>query len=59
LVSMEFFFSFRSHYVPGVDSACNRNGYQEYFLRGKEGRCVGLTTLPPLFLEILEPQPPV
>jgi len=23
--------SFRSHYVPGVDSACNRNEYQEYF----------------------------
>ena len=20
------------HYVPGVDSACNRNEYQEYFL---------------------------
>jgi len=27
--------SFRSHYVPGVDSACNRNEYQEYFLRVK------------------------
>ena len=24
--------SFRSHYVPGVDSASNRNEYQEYFL---------------------------
>jgi len=24
--------SFRSHYGPGVDSACNRNEYQEYFL---------------------------
>ena len=24
--------SFRSHYGPGVDSASNRNGYQEYFL---------------------------
>ena len=24
--------SFRSHYDPGVDAACNRNGYQEYFL---------------------------
>ena len=23
---------FRSHYGPGVDSACNRNEYQEYFL---------------------------
>ena len=24
--------SFRSHYGPGVDSACNRNEYQEDFL---------------------------
>jgi len=24
--------SFRSHYGPGVDSASNKNGYQEYFL---------------------------
>jgi hypothetical protein len=35
LVSLEFFIdikSFRSHYGPGVDSASNRNGYQEYFL---------------------------
>ena len=37
------------------------NEYQEYFLGGKGGRCVGLTTLPPSFadcLEIWEPQPP-
>ena len=26
---------FRSHYGPGVDSASNRNEYQEYFLRVK------------------------
>jgi hypothetical protein len=26
-------YSFRPHYDPGVDSACNRNEYQEY-LRG-------------------------
>jgi len=24
--------SFQSHYDPGVDSASNRNEYQEYFL---------------------------
>jgi hypothetical protein len=30
--------SFRSHYGPGVDSASNKNEYQEYFLRGKGGR---------------------
>jgi hypothetical protein len=41
-------FDSRSHYDPGVDSASNRNEYQEYFLGGgKGGRCVGLTTLPP------------
>jgi len=35
MVSLEFFIdikSFRSHYGPGVDSASNRNEYQEYFL---------------------------
>ena len=31
----------------GVDSASNRNYYQEYFLGSKGGRCLGLTTLPP------------
>jgi len=35
---------FRSHYGPGVDSASNRNEYQEYFLGGKGGRCVRLKT---------------
>ena len=43
----------------GVDSASNRNEYQEYFLVGKGGRSVGLTTLPPSCaecLEIWEPQ---
>jgi len=39
--------SFRSHYGPGVDSASNRNEYRDYFLVGKDGRCVRLTTLPP------------
>jgi len=33
------------HYGPGVDSVSNRDEYQEYFLGGKGGRCVGLTTL--------------
>jgi hypothetical protein len=55
-----FTYSFRPHCDLGVDSASNRNEYQEYFLRGKGGRCVGLTTLPPCAdcLEIWEPQPP-
>jgi len=50
LMSMEIFTEikhFRSHYGPGVDTASNRNEYQEYFLGGKGGRCVELTTLPP------------
>jgi hypothetical protein len=45
----------------GVDSRSNRNKYQEYFVGGKGGRCVGLTTLLhsyPNTLEIWEPQPP-
>jgi len=33
--------SFRSHYGPGVDSAYNRNGYQEYFLRVKAAGALG------------------
>jgi hypothetical protein len=45
---------FRPHYGPGVDSASNRNEYQEYFLRGKGGRFVGLTTLPPSCAECLQ-----
>jgi len=52
---------FRLHYGPGVDSGSNRNEYQEYFLGGKGGWCIGLTTLPPSCadcLEIWEPQPP-
>ena len=42
-----FFFdikSFRSHFDPVVDSASTRNEYHEYFLGGKDGRCVRLTT---------------
>ena len=59
--------SLRSHYDPGVDSASNRNEYQEYFLGGKGGRCVWLTTYhhPALLsrksgnLNFLEPSGPV
>ena len=53
--------SFRPHYGPEVDSAAERKEYQEYFLDGKGGRSLGLTTLPLTcadFLEIWEPQPP-
>jgi len=34
-VSLEFFIDIKTfllHYGPGVDSASNRNEYQEYFL---------------------------
>ena len=31
----------------GLTQPLNRNEYQEYFLGGKCGRCVGLATLPP------------
>ena len=38
----------------GFDSASNRNEYQEYFLGGKGGRCLGLTNLPPSCADCLE-----
>ena len=44
-----------------LQSASNRNEYQEYFLGGKGGRCLGLTTLLPSYADCLEnwkPQPP-
>ena len=47
------------HYGPGVDSASNRNEYQEYFL-GKVSWWAGLTNVPPScinYLEICKPQP--
>jgi len=34
--------SFRSHYGPGVDSASNRNEYQEYLLGVKTAGAYGL-----------------
>ena len=63
IVSLEFFIDIilRQHCGSGVDSASNKNEYQEYFLRGIGGRCVRLTTLPPSradCLEIWEPHPP-
>jgi hypothetical protein len=41
------FSSFQPHYGPGVDSASNRNEYQESSWGVKGGRHVRLTTLPP------------
>jgi hypothetical protein len=41
------FSSFQPHYGPGVDSAFNRNEYQEPSWGVKGGRRLRLTTLPP------------
>jgi len=38
-------YSFRPYYGLGIDSASNRNKYQQYLLGGKGGRCLSLTTL--------------
>jgi len=37
----------------GLTEPLNRNEYLEYFVGGKGGRCVGLTTLPPSCLHVL------
>jgi len=53
--------NFGTTVVLGVDSASNRNGCQEYFLRCKCGRCKWLTSLTYLcadFLETWKPPPP-
>jgi hypothetical protein len=47
-------FSFRPYHGPGVDSAPSGNKYQEHFLGGKDGQCVGLTTSPPSCAECHE-----
>ena len=63
MVSLEFFIDIilPGKLWPGVDSASNRNEYQEYFLGGKGSWCIGLTNFPPSCadcLEIWEPQHP-
>jgi hypothetical protein len=44
-VTGDFFRGIRQFHVPGVDSAF-QNEYQD-IPGGKDGRCVGLTNLPP------------
>jgi len=61
MVSLDLFIDIILPTGPGVNSISNRNKYQEYFLKGKGSRCIGLTTLPPScaeHLEVTEPQPP-
>jgi hypothetical protein len=48
------FSSFQPQYGPGVDSASNRNEYQETSWRVKGGRRVRLTTLPPFVSRCLD-----
>ena len=44
----------------GSTQPSSTNVYQKYFLRGKGGRCIGLTTLPlSMCLKLLEPSGPV
>jgi hypothetical protein len=47
-------YSFRPQFGPGVDQPLTENEYQEYFLGGKCGRCVGLTNLAPSCTDCLE-----
>jgi hypothetical protein len=47
-------YSFQSRYGPEVDTASNRNEHQVYFLGGKGGRCVRLTTLLPFCAVIMK-----
>ena len=59
LVSVDFFIDikpFRSHYGPGVDSASNRNEFQEYFLGVKTA---GAVVTKSGNLNFLEPSGPV
>ena len=64
LTSLEFFYVHNPSgrtVALGADPVSNTNVYEEYFLWGKGGRCVGLTTLPPSCADCLEiwyPQPP-
>ena len=57
MVSLEFFIDIilQPHYGPGIDTASNRNEYQEYFLVGGWG--VNLAPCGDRH-EIWEPQPP-
>jgi hypothetical protein len=44
---LQLTYSFQPHYDPGVDSASNRNEYEEFSWGLKAAGLEGLTTLPP------------
>jgi hypothetical protein len=53
--------SFWPHSGPGINTVSSSKEYQEYYLGVKDGRCLGLTTLPSSCsdcLEIWDSQPP-
>jgi len=55
IVSSEFFIAIiLPYYDPEVDSASNRNEYEEYFLQVKGSWCIGLKTLPPSCADCIE-----
>jgi len=63
MASLEFFIDLipEPHYGLGGDSASNRNEYQEYFVGGKDDRCIGLKPLLPScadYFEIWDPENP-
>jgi hypothetical protein len=45
---------FRPHYGLAIDETAKRNEYQEYFVGGKGGLCLALTTLAPSCADCLE-----
>jgi hypothetical protein len=47
MASLKFFIDIILSVALWWTQPLNRNQYQEYFLGGKGGRCVGLTILPP------------
>ena len=65
MMSLKFFIDINlpATLWPWGRPACNKNEYQAYFLGGKGGRCIGLTTLAPSYadwsLNLLKPSGPI
>jgi len=54
LYNSQTVYSFQPFCGLGVDSASNRNEYQEYFLGGTGGWCIGMKALPPSCADCLK-----